>query len=279
MWSFVVDKFVTEEAAFLNISDLALQRGYGIFDFFKVKGQHAFFIEDHLDRFFNSARIMKLAMPHSRNELRSIIATLTEKNALGQSGIKMILTGGYSEDGYTPARPNLLLTQHSLTLTSTDQIAEGVSIITYPYSREFPEAKTINYSMGIWILDHLKIAGAADVLYFQGETVSEFPRCNIFIVTHDDVILTPGDRILNGITRKNIIKLGAANQYVIREANVTRNEVYEAKEVFLTSTTKRIVPVKSVDGRIIGAGMAGTITQRLFKDLLFLEEQDLQKVK
>jgi len=277
MWAFVVDKFVTGEAALLNINDLAVQRGYGVFDFFKVKGQHAFFLEDHLDRFFNSARIMKLEVPHSREELKSIIATLIEKNALGQSGVKMILTGGYSDDGYTPVRPNLVMTQHSLTLPSTDQIAEGLSIITYPYSREFPEAKTINYSMGIWILDHLKNEGAADVLYYQGETISEFPRCNIFIVTHNDVILTPGDKILNGITRKNILKLAEAHRYVIREANVTRKEVYEAKEVFLTSTTKRIVPVNKVDGRIIGGGMTGAITRRLLKDLLLLEEQDIQK--
>jgi len=273
MFSFVVDKFETHASAVLHISDLAVQRGYGIFDFFKIKGRHIFFLADHLDRFFHSAKIMKLAVPYSREQIKGFIFELIEKNALTESGIKMILTGGYSTDGYNPARSNLLMTQHPLTLPSADQIDNGVRIITHPYVKEFPEAKTINYSMGIWLLDNLKAAGAADVLYYEGEIVSEFPRCNVFIVTHDNVILTPARKVLHGVTRKNILKLTGA-QYTIKEADITRDEVYQAREVFLTSTTKRILPVVRVDDRIISEGQPGPVTLGLLNELLRLEERD-----
>ena len=89
----------------LHVSDLAVQRGYGIFDYFKVVDGHAYFLDHYLNRFYSSAAVMRLTVPVTEEELRDMIYTLISKNNLRESGIKMILTGGYSPDGYQPAEP------------------------------------------------------------------------------------------------------------------------------------------------------------------------------
>ena len=267
------NEIVPEEKAFLHVRDLSIQRGYGIFDFFKIQDGHPFFLNDYLHRFYNSANVMRLVVPQKYEELKSIIYQLIEKNNIAASGIKLILTGGYSEDGYQPATPNLIITQHPLTLPGEDQIEKGVKIITHDYVRDLPTAKTINYSMGIWLINKIKEQEAYDVLYHQNNMVSEFPRCNFFIVRKDETIVTAKDRVLHGITRKNILKL-AAKRYKTEEGTITLDDIYQAKEAFLTSTTKRIVPIVQINNTIISDGKPGAISLSLLNDLISLEQAD-----
>lgn len=260
------------DQAFLHISDLAVQRGYGIFDFVKVHGNIPLFLDDYLDRLYESGRLMELEVPLSREELRSIIFRLTEMNALEVSGMKMIMTGGYSEDGFTPAIPNLLITQQPLTLPGQEKVENGIKIITHDYVREFPTAKTINYSMGIRLISKIKANGAEEVLYYRNGVVSEFPRCNFFIVRQDNTVVTPAENVLKGITRKNVMEL-AGRRYKVEQAAITLEDVAQAKEAFLTSTTKRILPIVQVDDAVIGSGKPGAVTSTLLQDLIALEAQ------
>ncbi len=275
MYTYLQNKIVPAEKAFLHVRDLSIQRGYGVFDFFKIKDGHPFFLNDYLERFYNSAKIMHLTVPHSHEELESIIYQLIQKNNIEESGIKIILTGGYSEDGYQPAEPNLILTQHPLTLPAKEQIEKGVKIIAHDYVRDLPAAKTINYSMGIWLINQVKIQQAYDVLYYQNNIVSEFPRCNFFIVKKDNTVVTPVDRVLHGITRKNILKL-AAHRYKAEEGIITLDDIREAKEAFLTSTTKRIVPIVQINNTLINDGKPGAVSLSLLEDLITLEQDDLR---
>ncbi len=275
MYTYLHNEIVPAEKAFLHVRDLSIQRGYGVFDFFKIKDGHPFFLNDYLERFYNSAKIMHLTVPHSHEELESIIYQLIQKNNIEESGIKIILTGGYSEDGYQPAEPNLILTQHPLTLPAKEQIEKGVKIIAHDYVRDLPAAKTINYSMGIWLINQVKIQQAYDVLYYQNNIVSEFPRCNFFIVKKDNTVVTPVDRVLHGITRKNILKL-AAHRYKAEEGIITLDDIREAKEAFLTSTTKRIVPIVQINNTLINDGKPGAVSLSLLEDLITLEQDDLR---
>jgi branched-chain amino acid aminotransferase len=164
MYAFVNSEIVPLEKAFLHVSDLSIQRGYGIFDFFKISEQHAYFLNDYLDRFYQSASILRLPVPLEREKLIDTIYALIEKNNVRESGMKMILTGGYSPDGYQPHHPNLIITQQALSLPQQDQLDTGVSIITNEYVREIPGVKTINYTMGIWLAEKVKNYNAYDVL-------------------------------------------------------------------------------------------------------------------
>jgi len=264
------------EKAFLHISDLAIQRGYGVFDYFKISNGHPFFLDDYLDRFYQSASIMRLEVPHTREGLKSIIYQLIEKNDLPESGIKMILTGGYSTDGYQPKESNLIITQQGLTMPAKEQVEKGVKIITYEYIRDFPLAKTINYTMGIWLSKAVTDGRAYDVLYNRNNIVSEFPRCNFFIVTKDGTVVTPSHNVLNGVTRMNLLNL-ARRHYNAEEGTVTLDDIRNAKEAFLTSTTKRIVPIVQMNDHVIGNGTPGSVTRSLLTHLVALEEEDRAK--
>ena len=260
------------ENAFLHISDLSVQRGYGIFDFFKLQQGVPLFLEDYLHRFYESARLMHLPVPLAAAELKNVLHQLFEKNQLPDSGIKMILTGGYSPDGYQLAAPNLIITQHPLTLPSTDQARQGIKIITYPYVRELAAAKTINYTAGIRLQQQIREQGADDVLYHQNGVVTEFPRSNFFIITQDNRVLTPAQDVLKGITRKNVLAV-AGKKYRASEGIVTLADIAQAKEAFTTSTTKRILPIVQVDAHLIGDGKPGAVTLDLLQNLIAFENQ------
>jgi branched-chain amino acid aminotransferase len=272
-FAFINQEFLPLDQAFLHVSDLAIQRGFGVFDYFKVNDQHPFFLDDYLTRFAESARLMGITLPLEHEALKGVIYELLQKNDLGDSGVKMILTGGYSPDGYQPVEPNLLITQQEFSLPAPEQYNRGINIITHEYVREIPTAKTINYTMGIRLIQNIKAKGADDVLYHQKGIVSEFPRCNFFIVKEDNTVTTPAQDVLPGITRKNVLSL-AGKFYQAEEGVITLADIRGAKEAFMTSTTKRILPIVQVDDQVIGSGQPGEITRHLLEELISLEEKD-----
>jgi D-alanine transaminase/branched-chain amino acid aminotransferase len=273
MYSFFNNEFLPAEKAHIHVSDLATQRGYGIFDFFKVVNGRLLFIEDYLDRFYRSAELMRLPVPIVRQELKRSIGELIEKNGVENAGIKMILTGGYSPDGYEIGTPNLIITQHALSMPTQSVIEIGLKVITHEYVRDIPTVKTINYLMGIWLQQKIKEHRAADVLYHINGLVSEFPRCNVFIVQNDNEVITPASRVLCGITRKNILNFSGKN-YRVTEKDFSLDELLNAKEVFLTSTTKRVLPVVQVNEVVIGTGKPGSVSLNILNDLIELEQKD-----
>jgi D-alanine transaminase/branched-chain amino acid aminotransferase len=277
MYVYLNDRFVEIEKATLHISDLAIQRGYGIFDFFRLRDGVLLYVEDHLDRFLHSANIMHLVTPYSKTELLSILHQLVQKNNLPNAGIRMILTGGYSPDAYQPVAPNFIVIQTPLQIND-DLTPTSVSIITHEFVRDIPEAKTINYSMGIWLLKKLEEQKAQDVLYHQNGIVSEFPRSNFYLVTNDNVIKTPEKNALKGVTRKRILDV-ASTQFQVRECPITMEDIKHAKEAFLTSSTKRIQAIVKMDGQLIGNGLPGTATTQLLKMLIEYETAYIKKNK
>jgi branched-chain amino acid aminotransferase len=112
---------------------------------------------------------------------------------------------------------------------------------------------------------------ADDVLYHINGTVSEFPRCNFFIVTKDDVLITPEKNALKGVTRKKVLACASSHLKVV-EGAVTINDILNAKEAFLTSSTKRIQAITKVNGQLIGNGEPGSVTTELLKLLVTLEQ-------
>jgi branched-chain amino acid aminotransferase len=246
--------------ATIGISDLALQRGYGIFDYFKILNGRPIFLEEHLDRFYRSAANMRLAVGYSKEAVRGMIHELLEINDLPDSGIKILLTGGYSADGFKTGKSNLIITQAPLPTYGGFQTG-GIKIITHKHQRQMPEIKTIDYLMAVWLQPLIDERRVQDVLYHDGHLVTECPRANIFIVTKDERILTPAKNVLKGIIRSQLLKLN--DNFSVAETDVTLADVFAAKEVFITSTTKNILPVIQVDDKPVNNGEPGSVTLRL----------------
>lgn len=265
---FINGQFVKSQEAKIHVTDLALLRGYGIFDFFRAINGKPIFMEDHLDRFENSARLMGLTIPANRVALRNIIQETIRLNPYPTLGIKMILTGGYSPDGYVPAEaPNLIVIGKPFTFKEPKQ---GLKLLSFAYQREIPEIKTLNYIVPIRLLPQLKAAQADDVLYYANNLISESSRSNIFIVKNQTIV-TPQTGVLYGITRKHVLKV-AAKHYAVEERDISLAEYWEADEVFTTGSTKRLLPIVQTDDVIFNKGKIGTITQHLQEAFLAYEK-------
>lgn len=255
----------TDEAA-LHVSDLSILRGYGIFDFFLFLKSQPLFLEDYLDRFYRSALLLHMEIPFSREDFASQIFQLIEANGQEEGGIRLLLTGGYSPDGYTPASPNVLILQYPLPANAWDTNAT-LKLMTYPHLRELPEIKTTNYITGISLLPELKKRGADDLLYLDGEWVRESVRSNFFLVLEGERVVTPAKKILLGVTRKQILHL-ARQRYTVEEREVHVSEIGQAREAFFTSSTKGLFPVTEIDGHPIGNGQPGPVSGQLQQDFM-----------
>jgi D-alanine transaminase/branched-chain amino acid aminotransferase len=125
--------------------------------------------------------------------------------------------------------------------------------------------------MAIHLQPWMKSQGADDILYYTNDSISECPRSNIFMVTQDNIIVTPAHNMLKGITRKNIIALAAANNIPLEQRDISLSEMKKAKEVFITSSTKRIIPVHRLDDQNFSLEGANSMSTQIFNHLLALE--------
>lgn len=269
---FINGQFVEEEKASLRLNDLSIQRGYAAFDFFRTKNYIPLFLDDYLQRFFNSIEGMHLTSPLSKKELKAVIDELINKSFLPDAGIRLLITGGYSADGYEISTPNFIISQHKIQLTDAVKFSNGIKVITHEYLRELPGVKSINYLTGVWLQKEVKEKNAADVLYHKQGVVSEFPRANLFIVDKNNTLITPDKNILPGITRKKLIET-AEKKIKTELRDISLDEVKNAAEVFMTSTTKRLLPITTIDETIIGTGKAGPVTTMLNDAFLKMEEE------
>jgi D-alanine transaminase/branched-chain amino acid aminotransferase len=248
-WVFIDGKFVKEENALIHFKDLSFQRGYGVFDFFRLVDNTPLFLDDYFDRFFFSAEGLHLTLPYTRDDLKTIVADITQKNGLPGTGMRLSLTGGVSEDGFAIGQPALVVSQHSFMPPAGQHVAQGIRLLTYPFQRQLPHLKTIDYLTAIWLQPMRKEKGADDLLYHFNGAISESPRSNFFIVKRDQTIVTPSAGVLAGITRKKLLEV-ARKHFTVEERPLSLHELTDAKEAFLTSTTKQILPVSQIDNTV-----------------------------
>ncbi|HVW97920.1 MAG TPA: aminotransferase class IV [Mucilaginibacter sp.] len=250
----------------IGVNDLAIHRGYGIFDYLKVINGRPIFIEDHLNRFYSSAKEMYLDVPLDRAQLKQAIISLMEKNEMPESGIKLLLTGGYSEDGYKAGSPNLILMQYRLNIQQENTFDKGMKLATVDHQRQLPSIKTIDYLAAVRLHPFMQEQGVDDVLYHSNGIITECPRANFFIVSGNEIATAAGN-ILKGITRSKVLNFDV-DGYTVVERDITLAELQAADEAFVTSTTQFAYPVSAIDGKTIGDGKIGPVTRRI-RELLF----------
>ena len=271
LYCFAQNQISLLENAGVPVGDLLVQRGYGIFDYLRVSNNKPLFIEAHLDRLFNSAEIMRLSIALSKEELKKIVADLIEKNNIPFSGIRLIIAGGDAPDGYTITKPHLIIIQQPLDAPPTQISTKGIALASHFYQRQLAEVKTTDYLMAIHLQLWMKSQGADDILYYTNDSISECPRSNIFMVTQDNIIVTPARNMLKGITRKNIIAVAEAHHLKLEQRDISLSEMKKAKEVFITSSTKRIIPVHRLDDQNFSLEGANSMSAQIFNHLLALE--------
>jgi D-alanine transaminase/branched-chain amino acid aminotransferase len=254
------NRFLPYNEAKLHVSDIGLQRGYGIFDYFVEMEGRIPFLEDYLDRFYRSAEMMNMEVPLVREIMKEKIGYLLQQNKFGTSGIKLLLTGGYSEDLYSPSTPNFMILNLPVTHQPGD-FGDGIKLILLDYRRHIPEVKTLFYLPSIALFPKLKETGAVEVLYHHNGLITETTRANIFLIK-DNKLITPSPGVLRGITRMHVLEV-SRDLMPVEEREVKLEELWESEEVFITGTSKHVAPVVEIEGRIIGNGRPGKLTKKI----------------
>jgi branched-chain amino acid aminotransferase len=265
---FAKDQIINSSTATLHPMDIAVIRGYGIFDFFRTSNYQPLFLEDYLTRFLNSAMKTRLPITLDRASIKEVILKLIELNDLKEGGIRMVLTGGVSENQFSPAQGSLFIFCEDLHFPSAAAYTHGVKLVSVEHVRAAAEIKTTNYNFPVFLSGDWKSNGYEDLIYHHNDYISESSRSNIFVIKNGE-IHTPDQHILHGITRKKVLEL--ADHVNIRA--ITFEECLNADEVFMTSTTKKILPVTQIDQKKIGDGNVGQITQDLMERFKAMEKE------
>lgn len=256
-------EFVPAEAAALPLNDLAIVRGYGVFDYLRTYNGKPFHLQDHLQRLARSAEQIYLQLPHSLSEIYEIVHETLEKNTLKEAGIRLVVTGGSSPSFFNPTGPATLAVMIEPAPTYPESyFTEGIKLVTVKMTRELPTVKSINYIGAIMAMRQAAVAEAVEAVYLDADdNLTEATRCN-FVGVRGQTLITAADNVLDGITRNVVLQLAAA-EFKIEMRPLPYAELTELDEAFITSSTKEVMPVNTIDHLTIGSGRPGAVTQRL----------------
>lgn len=264
---YVDGEYVESDAAQLPVDDLAVLRGYGIFDFTRTYGGRPFRLDAHLQRLQRSGELILLELPLPLGEIRDVVLETLARNGYpgrGEARLRLVVTGGDSPDDVTPAgNSRLFVLVRPLAAQPAERYREGVVVVTRRQERPMPEAKTIEYVSAILAQRRARQAGAVEAIYVnrQGHAL-EGTTTNLFAVFGERLV-TPGDGILLGVTRQAVLEL-AERRMPVERRPLPLEELLRADEVFITSSSKEICPVRQVDDARIGP--PGPHTRALMQD-------------
>jgi branched-chain amino acid aminotransferase len=266
-------KFVDQADAKVSVFDHGLLYGDGIFEGIRLYQGNIFRLDEHLERLEYSAKALLLKMPLSRQEIAEATCETCRQNNLTDGYIRLVVTRGVGDLGLSPwlcPTPSLFIIADKIALYPSEHYTTGLSIVTVPTRRTNPAAlspavKSLNYLNNILAKIEARQAGALEAILLNDQGyVAECTGDNIFIV-HKGEILTPAasQGALKGITRDTIFDIAKEIGVPIREADLTRYDVWCADECYLTGTGAEVIPVVKLDGREIGTGKPGAITQKV----------------
>ncbi|MEK7627295.1 MAG: aminotransferase class IV [Patescibacteria group bacterium] len=262
-------KIIPLNEAHINPNDMGILRGYAIFDFLRTYNEKPFLLKEHWNRLQKSAKELNLKIPHSESTIKKIIKTLLIKNKMNEAGIRIIITGGITEDSMNLGlAPTMLILMEKLKKLPENIYLNGAKIITFEHQRDVPLAKTTDYLMAVKLQPFRKQNKAIEILYTKNDLILECTTSNFFIFKKNTLI-TPKNNVLMGTTRNFVIKLAKKAKFSIEERDLPTDELKSANEAFITATTKEIAPIIQVNDQKIGNGKVGKNTKILME--LFLK--------
>jgi branched-chain amino acid aminotransferase len=274
-------KFVEKEDAKVSVFDHGLLYGDGVFEGIRTYNRIVFKLKEHIVRLYESAHSIMLAIPLTQEQMCSAVVDTLKINDLADGYIRLIVTRGVGDLGLDPRKctggPSIIIITDKIALYPEKYYKEGLAIITVPTVRNLPEAlnpqlKTLNYLNNILAkIEAVNLGYDEAIMLDNMGYVAECTGDNIFIVKGNHMYTPPQCMgTLRGITRDAVLEIAANEKIGTHEHVITRHEVYNADECFLTGTAAEIVPVVKIDGRPIGTGKPGRMTQMLigkFKEL------------
>ncbi len=272
---YINGKLYDKEDAKISVYDHGLLYGDGVFEGIRSYGGKVFRLDEHLRRLWESAKAIWLTIPMAREALHQAVYDTLRVNEIADGYIRLVVTRGAGTLGLDPNRtsdPQVIIITDHISLYARELYEKGLEIITVSTVRNHPASlspriKSLNYLNNILAKIEGLQAGCVEALMLntKGE-VAECTGDNVFLV-RDRVLSTPPNDagILEGVTRQAVIELAEAARLEVRQAPLSKHDVYIADEMFLTGTAAEVIPVVKVDSRVIGGGQPGPITRDLME--------------
>jgi len=275
LYAYVNGRFVPKEEASVSVYDHGFLYGDGVFEGIRAYNGRIFKLEAHVDRLFESAHVLQISMPLSREEMVQAIVETVRRSGLRDAYIRPVISRGRGDLGIDPRkcpRATVVIIVDTIQLYPEEAYRKGLRIVTTstrarPVDVLNPRIKTCNYLNNIMARIEVNLAGADEgVLLTTQGFVAECTADNVFIVKKGQVLTPPAHvGILLGVTRQTVLDLCEALQIAVAEKVLTLHDMYTADECFLTGTGAELGPVVQLDGRAIGTGQPGPITLRILK--------------
>jgi len=270
---YVDGKYCDEKNAKISVFDHGLLYGDGIFEGIRAYNGRVFQLKEHIDRLFCSAKAILLDIPMSHGEMMKAVVETCRQNGIRDGYIRLLVTRGIGTLGLNPNRckdPSIIIIADKIQLYAPELYEKGMEIITVPTTRNLhsalnPAIKSLNYLNNILAKMEANIAGCEEAVMLNAEGfVSECTGDNIFIVKARRVFTPPlSAGALHGITRGVVMDLAREEGVSVAEPNLTRYDLFNADECFLTGTGAELIPIVKIDGRVIGTGRPGPLTGKL----------------
>jgi branched-chain amino acid aminotransferase len=270
---YVDGKYCDEKNAKVSVFDHGLLYGDGIFEGIRAYNGRVFKLKEHIDRLFYSAKAILLDIPISHAAMMDAVVATCRRNKVHDGYIRLLVTRGVGTLGLNPRtckNPSVIIIAGKIQLYPVEMYEQGLTIITVPTTRNLhsalnPAIKSLNYLNNILAKIEANNGGCEEAVMLNSEGfVAECTGDNLFILKGGRLLTPPlSAGALYGITRATVLDLARESGITTGEPNLTRYDLFNADECFLTGTGAELIPVVKIDGRIIGTGQPGPITRDL----------------
>ncbi|WP_409288151.1 D-amino-acid transaminase [Peribacillus sp. SCS-37] len=260
-------EIVERDMVKVDIEDRGYQFGDGVYEVIRVYEGTPYTLDEHLARFYRSSGEIGITPPAPLEELKQQLLELIQADNLDDGGLYVQLTRGVAprKHQYESSIVPRLVAYPVPSKRPVKEQMEGVKAITEEDLRWLRcDIKSLNLLYNIMIKQKAHEAGAFEGILIRDGIVTEGTSSNIFIIKNSTILTHPsGNLILNGITRTKLLEIYASNGWECKEQPFTESELLDADEVFMTSTTAEVVPIIEINGRRIGSGKPGKLTQQI----------------
>jgi branched-chain amino acid aminotransferase len=270
---YIDGKFYDQKNAKISVFDHGLLYGDGIFEGIRAYNGRVFKLAEHVERLFCSAKAILLKMPLAPEQVTRAVVDTCRKNKLRDGYIRLVVTRGAGTLGLNPhkcAKASVIIIADKIQLYPAELYQRGLELITVPTTRNLhsalnPAIKSLNYLNNILAKIEAVNGGCEEAIMLNAQGyVAECTGDNIFIVKSGQLQTPPlSAGALHGITRDVVMELARQNGLAVSEPNLTRYDLFNADECFLTGTGAEIIAAVKIDGRIVGHGKPGPVTEKL----------------
>ena len=271
MTIFLNGSYMPVEEARISVLDRGFIFGDGVYEVIPVYSRRAFRLAEHLKRLQHSLDGIKLKNPHSEREWADILHEIIKRNTPEDQYLYLHITRGVAKRDHAfpnpPVPPTVFVLSNPLTTPSAEQLQNGINCITVVDNRWLRcDIKSIALLPNVLLRQAAVEAGCAEAILIRDDAfLTEGAASNIFVVKNGKLLAPPKDNLmLPGITYDVILELAAANGIPYEVRRVPKTEVFGADELLLSSSTKEVLAITTLDGKPVGNGKPGTMFAKLY---------------